>query len=54
LRAFLIFHACYMKPPSYLPWFEHSYNIWWSVHDMKFLIMQFSLLSCCLLSLGSI
>jgi hypothetical protein len=31
-------HACYMTWPSYLPRFDHSNNIWWSVKVMKLLM----------------
>jgi hypothetical protein len=24
-------HECYMPRPSHPPWFNHPYNIWWSV-----------------------
>jgi hypothetical protein len=35
-------HVCYMPDLSHPPWRDHPNNIWWSVHVMKFLIMQSS------------
>jgi hypothetical protein len=44
LYAFLIHlvHACCMSHPSHTTWFDHVYNICWSIQVMKFLIMQSS------------
>jgi hypothetical protein len=42
LRLGILFHACYMPCPSHPPWLDHSNYIWWRVHDMKLLIVQFS------------
>jgi len=38
-------HASYMSRPSYHSWFDHPNNIWWSIRDMKLLIMQSSPIS---------
>jgi hypothetical protein len=46
-------HLCYMSCPSDLPWFDHSNYTWRRVQVMKFLIMQFSLISCHFISLWS-
>jgi len=35
-------HAYYMHHPSHYPWFHDPNNIWWSLQDMKLLIMQSS------------
>ena len=31
-------HKFYMSYPSQSSWFDHSNNIWWGVHSMKFLL----------------
>jgi hypothetical protein len=33
-------HSCHIPRPSYPPWFDHRNNIWWRVHDMKFVITR--------------
>lgn len=35
-------YVCYMPCPFLAPWFHFPNNIWWRVHLMKLLIMQFS------------
>jgi hypothetical protein len=39
--------------PSHPAWFDYPNNIWWSVQDMKLLIMQSSPASCHFLPLRS-
>jgi len=34
--------ACYMSRPSHSAFLDHHNNIWWSVQDMRILIMQSS------------
>jgi hypothetical protein len=38
-------HACHMSSLPHPPWFNHPNNIQWSIQAVKFIIMQFSLLS---------
>jgi len=39
-------HAFCIPRPYHLPWLDHPYTIWWSVHVMKLLIMQSSPAFC--------
>ena len=39
-------HTCHIPELSHSSWFDHSYNIWWSVHIIKLRVMQSSPLSC--------
>jgi hypothetical protein len=53
LYAFSPLHACCMTCPRPPPWPYRSYNIWWNVQIMKFLIIQSSLESRHILPLSS-
>jgi hypothetical protein len=44
-------HTCYVPRLSYYSWFDYTKNILWWVQVMKFLLMQCSPLSCCLVPL---
>jgi hypothetical protein len=34
----LLSHACYTPSSAHPPWLDHSYNLWWWVRLMKFLV----------------
>jgi hypothetical protein len=49
----LLTHSCYMHHPSHPSWPDHSTFTWRRVQVMKFLILQFSSITCHFISLWS-